>query len=303
MGQRPDGREGGAKALRAAAEARVEGAILAAPERPEDLARIVHELRVHQIELELQNEELERTRTALEDALQRYSGLYDFAPIGDLALGREGEVRELNLEAARLFGFERARVVGRRLAPLISAASRPVLAAFLARLATGPARCLVEPEATPGRRVRLRGVPVDDAPSVRILVEDATELRRAELESARLALVVEQIEESVVVTDTEGRIVFVNAAFERHTGHARADVLGRNPHFLKSGEHGVEFYAKLWATLLAGGVWRGRFVNRRKDGTRYAADATISPLLDDQGVVTSFVAVRRAVADERAGES
>jgi PAS domain S-box-containing protein len=302
MAQQRGSGDGGGKTLRAVAEARMAAVGAATTERPEDLARLVHELRVHQIELELQNEELEHARGALEDSLSRYTDLYDFAPIGYLSLGRDGEVRELNLEAARVLGFERALLVGRRLAPLLSAASRPVLAAFLARLATGPARCLVEPEHAPGRRLRLRGEHAEEGLSLRILAEDVSELRRAEVERDRLALAVEQIDESVVITDTDGRIVFVNTAFERTSGYARAAVLGQNPRVLKSDTHPPDFYANLWRTLLAGEVWHGRFVNRRKDGSHYTAEATISPLRDEHGVVSHFVAVRRDVTDELALE-
>src|SRR5512140_273395 len=81
---------------------------------PADAAKLVHELQVHQIELEMQNEELLLARGELEAALARYSDLYEFAPIGYFTLGRDGNIRKVNLTGARQTGLERARIDGRR---------------------------------------------------------------------------------------------------------------------------------------------------------------------------------------------
>ncbi len=77
---------------------------------------------------------------------------------------------------------------------------------------------------------------------------------------------IEQADEMVVITDAQGAIVYVNPAFERVTGYSRAEALGRNPRFLKSGVQDDEFYRALWATISSGKTWRGRLVNRKKDG-------------------------------------
>ena len=86
--------------------------------------RLLHELRVHQIELEMQNEELRVSRAEVESGLKRYTDLYDFAPVGYLTLSAEGTISELNLPAAVLLGRERSRVVGARLRTFIAQASR-----------------------------------------------------------------------------------------------------------------------------------------------------------------------------------
>jgi PAS domain S-box-containing protein len=290
--------QGNAAALRKVAERRVASLQATRPLPPEELARLVHELRVHQVELELQNEELARTRSALEDSLDRYTELYDFAPVGYLTLGRAGEIRELNLAAARLLGLDRAVLVGRSLVPLVSPGSREILQRFLVEVASAPASCVVEPEGAPSVRLRLRGEAAPDGVRLRVVVEDVTELLRAELDRASLTLAVEHIDGSVVITDPGGRIVFVNPAFERITGYSHTEAIGQTPRLLKSGAHDQAFYAKLWATLLAGAVWRGRFINRRKDGALLTEEATISPLRDARGAIAYFVAVRRDVSAE-----
>src|SRR5664279_8411 len=93
--------------------------------------RLLHELQVHQIELEMQNEELQRARTELEILLMKYIALYDFAPTGYFTLDREGTIRGLNLAGASLLGTERSKLLNRRFDLLIAAEKRPVFTAFL----------------------------------------------------------------------------------------------------------------------------------------------------------------------------
>ena len=99
-----------------------------------DTQRLVHELQVHQIELEMQNEELRRARAELEAGLERYTDLYDFAPVGYLTLDRDGAIRQVNLTGARLLGLERARLVGRRFGVFVGEPDRAGFNTFLERV-------------------------------------------------------------------------------------------------------------------------------------------------------------------------
>jgi PAS domain S-box-containing protein len=109
--------------------------------------------------------------------------------------------------------------------------------------------------------------------------------------------------DSLMVTGLDGAIRYVNPAFERQTGYSQAEVLGANPRLLKSGRHGAEFYRELWSTVLSGGVWHGRLVNRRKDGQFFEEDATIWPLTDAEGRAAALVAVKRDTSEIRHLES
>ena len=122
--------------------------------------------------------------------------------------------------------------------------------------------------------------------------------RQAEEDRTLLATVIEQAAEIVVITDIEGTIQYVNPAFEQTTGYASKEAVGQNPRFLKSGRQGQDFYADLWQTITAGQVWHGRFVNKRKDGTLYTEEATVTPVRDDEGEIVNYVAVKRDVSDE-----
>jgi PAS domain S-box-containing protein len=139
-----------------------------------------------------------------------------------------------------------------------------------------------------------------------ILVELADDLAfgirtlRERSERNRLAAGIEQVAESVIITDADARITYVNPAFERVTGYARDEVIGKNPRLLQSGLQPASFYEAMWAAITNGVPWRADFVNRRKDGTLFTEEAVISPVRDSTGAITSYVAVQRDVTHERA---
>jgi PAS domain S-box-containing protein len=115
----------------------------------------------------------------------------------------------------------------------------------------------------------------------------------------RLCRAVEQTADSVVITDRQARIEYVNPAFEATSGYTAQEVLGRTPSLLQSGQHDRPFYEALWATLEAGEPWRGTIVNRKKCGDLYWSEQTISPMKDDAGRVTHFVSVLKDITEQR----
>ena len=124
---------------------------------------------------------------------------------------------------------------------------------------------------------------------------DITERQQIEHRLNTLATAIEQAGEQIVITDVNGAIQYCNPAFERITGYSKEEAIGGNPRILKSGKHTAEFYGQLWSTIKNGGVWAGHLVNKKKDGSIYEEDATISPILDTTGRITGFVAVKRDV--------
>ena len=130
------------------------------------------------------------------------------------------------------------------------------------------------------------------------VVRDLTESKRAEEARVRLATAVEQAAETIVITDPRGTIQYVNPAFERTTGYAAAEAIGQNPRILRSGLHDAAFYRRMWETLARGEVWSGHLVNRRKDGSHFEEEATISPVRDATGALVNYVAVKRDVTQE-----
>ncbi len=128
---------------------------------------------------------------------------------------------------------------------------------------------------------------------------DITSRKQAEFERERLVRVVEQSTETVVITDVNANIIYVNPAFCKATGYSREEALGKNPRILKSDQQGADFYRHLWDTLTSGQNWEGEFINRRKDGSLYTERASITPLRNASGKVVNYVAVKHDVTEER----
>lgn len=171
-----------AAAIRRAAEARwAARASSAAPRSEVDLRRAQHELEVHQIELEMQNEELVTAHRETEDLLKRYTDLYDFAPTGYLTVARDDAVREVNLTATRLLGVDRARLVGRRFSSLFESAAREKLEGYWARVYGGRAQELVEVDFAT-KRLQIEAVAADDGQLCRVSLTDVTIRHRLTME-------------------------------------------------------------------------------------------------------------------------
>jgi PAS domain S-box-containing protein len=129
--------------------------------------------------------------------------------------------------------------------------------------------------------------------------EDTTERKQAEASIRKLSQVVEQSPVSIVITDVEGRIEFVNAKFTQITGYTFAEALGRNPSLLKSGETPAKVYRQLWKSISSGSVWEGEFHNRKKNGELFWEHATIAPVRDTNNVITHYVAVKEDITERK----
>ncbi len=143
-----------------------------------------------------------------------------------------------------------------------------------------------------------------EAISVIGTVQDITERKRAEEELFRLATAVESAADAVVITDSaRGIIQYVNPAFEQITGYERGEVLGRDLHLLDSGKHEEAFYRDIRETLEQEGVWTGRLVNKKKDGTLYEEECTYSPVKNESGEITNYISIKRDVTEKARLES
>ncbi len=129
-------------------------------------------------------------------------------------------------------------------------------------------------------------------------VNEITARVAAEATQRLLTTAIEHTVEAVVITDPLGTIEYVNPAFVALTGYSVAEAIGQNPRILKSGRQDDTYYKRLWETITAGNVWRGGFVNLRKDGSNYQEEATISPVRDAHERITHFVAVKRDLSRE-----
>jgi len=149
--------------------------------------------------------------------------------------------------------------------------------------------------------VLLMGLAADLARTLHNLEEEAAH-RQAEAQLRKLSRAVEQSPVCIVITDTEGRIEYVNPKFTEVTGYTFAEARGQNPRILKSSHAPAEFYRQLWQTISAGQVWHGEFLNRKKNGETFWEVASISPITDADGKITGYVAVKDDITGDKLAE-
>ncbi|MBI4665981.1 MAG: PAS domain S-box protein [Nitrospinae bacterium] len=128
--------------------------------------------------------------------------------------------------------------------------------------------------------------------------QDITERKRTEEELKRLYTAIEQSSDVVVIADVKGNIEYVNNAFERSSGYTKREAVGKNPRIIKSGKHDAEFYKRMWGALASGRTWSGHLINRNKDGALYEEYSTITPIVDSEGGIVNYVAIKKDISRE-----
>ena len=152
----------------------------------------------------------------------------------------------------------------------------------------------------------VHGYPIlDDDGNVVQMIEyslDVTTRREAESELRKLTQAIEQTAAAIVITDERGRIEYVNPSFTEITGYTKEETLGKDTSILKSGEHPAAFYREMWETVQRGDTWHGELVNRRKDGSTYIEEQVITPIRDERGNITHYVAVKQDITARKEAE-
>ncbi len=128
---------------------------------------------------------------------------------------------------------------------------------------------------------------------------DVTDRKKAEEANTRLSRAIEHADETIMITDAERNIQYINPAFEKTTGYTIKDAIGKNPRFLKSDHHDEEFYKNMWETLSNGNQWHGELTNKKKDGTLYIENVVISPVFDSKNKIINYVAVKNDITETK----
>ncbi len=245
-----------------------------------------------------------KTREALEDSEKRYRRLFESAKDGILILDADtGRVVDVNPFLLHLLGYSYDALHGQYIWELgvfkDIAASKEAFKTLqdheYIRYDDLPL------ETSDGKPIAVEFVSnvylVDQSPVIQCNIRDITSHKQVDAEHKRLMAAIEQSGEAIITTDAEGVIQYVNPAFEQTSGYSRKEVEGQTPRLFKSGSQDDAFYSHLWKTISGGSTWRGRMINRRKDGTLYTEEATISPVRDPLGHIVNYVAAKRDITD------
>lgn len=273
-----------------------------------------HELQVHQLELEMQNEELRRTQESLEESLNRYVSLYEFAPVGYLTLSENGVINEANLISAELLGENRAALLKQHFLCFVSHEDTGHWHQHFQQVLQQNKHksCDIKMQRADGTTfyARLDCLPMDsknvsrlDAGMLmmRVALTDISEIKQAEQE-LRVAATVFESREGMMVTDANNVILKVNHAFTDITGYTAQDVSGQTPRLLRSGRHGEDFYAAMWSGIHTTGTWQGDLWNRKKCGDIFPVWLTITAVKNEVGEVSHYVATLTDITTRKVAE-
>jgi len=272
---------------------------------------IENQMRLDNIERDRRNVLLEatllekaKTREALQDSEKRYRRLFESAKDGILILDADtGKVVDVNPFLLKLLGYSYDALYGQYIWELgvfkDIAASKD---AFKTLQDNEYIRYDDLPlETLDGKPVAVEFVSnvylVDHSKVIQCNIRDITARKQADAERKQLMAAVEQSGDVIFMTNAQGIFQYVNPAFERTTGYTRKEIEGQTLLILKSGKQDKAFYRNLWDTLSGGNIWSGRMVNRRKDGTCYTDESTISPVRDPSNRIINYVGVNRDITD------
>lgn len=255
------------------------------------------------IEMALYKHALDRR---LRESERRYRQMIETLQEGVWILDREGNTSYVNPRMAGMLGYAPEEMLGRHLTDFTDEQGAALAAHYLARRTKGISeQHEFEFRHKDGRRVFAlleTAALTDEAGDYNGAIAgiiDITHWMRAEQQLRLQGAALEAAANAIVITDLEGNVLWANPAFARLTGYPVHEVLGQNPRLLKSGVQDEDFYRHMWDTILAGDVWHAEVVNRRRDGSLYTEEMTITPIKDTEGRISHFVAIKQDVSERK----
>ena len=236
----------------------------------------------------------------VEKSERRYRQLMEHAADGILITDVSGNLLDANSSGCEMLGYTREellRLNARDLFPAEDLAARPMR---FPEVLSGQAVIIERP------LLRKDGTTLPVEVSVKLIgdnlqaiVRDISARREAEMQMRKLSGAIQQTADPVLITDVAGTIEYANPAFERLTGYSFDEIRGTTPRILKSGRHDNEFYKRLWTTILGGETFHDVFINRRKNGSLYYEEKTITPLKDERGRITHFISTAKNITEQQ----
>ncbi len=242
---------------------------------------------------------------------EQFRKLFDEAPLGIVMMGPDRRFIKVNKAFCRMLGYTEQELVGLTIADLTSPDDIPKSQEMMKQLFKGEISSfriekrylkqdgqLVWGNVTVSFFNDENGVPL----YFLAMIEDITERKQAEEQLRQLSVAVEQSPSTVLITDTQGKIEYVNPKFTQITGYTTEEAIGQTPRLLNSSKHPLKFYQALWNTIQSGKEWRTKFHNKRKDGTLYWESALIYPIRDEDNQITHFIKLGADITEQKQAE-
>jgi two-component system, cell cycle sensor histidine kinase and response regulator CckA len=282
--------------LRRVAEVRFGNIPEITPGTGSETSRVTHELEVHKIELEMQNNELTKARDEMEAMLEKYTDLFEFAPVSYFTLDSAGVIRSVNQTGAILLGMERSLVNGRRFETFLPAAGRAAFAKFLQSVFTGLAKetCEVVLQKTDKSHffVQIEAIAAASGEECRVALVDVSERRRAEdalrASEERHRSILHMAMDGYWLLDQQKRILEVNESYCKMSGYTKQELLGRESSLLDAAGSGGDSSGRV-QKFLAQGEARYETRHRRKDGTTFDVEVSVQYLPVEGGRLVVFL--------------
>ncbi|HVM60907.1 MAG TPA: PAS domain S-box protein [Verrucomicrobiae bacterium] len=243
--------------------------------------------------------ERQRAQQALEASETKYRLLVEHSQDGILSIGLDRRITYANDKAAQVLGYSRTKMLGMPAEKTYPPGHRMAGLDHYGSLGVG--------EATQYQREAMRGdgtTCIIDVTLFRVnetmyqaTFRDVTGRVRAEEKTRLQTAALEAAANAIMIADGSGTIAWVNPAFTALTGYTASEAVGQNPRLLKSGRQDRAFYEKMWETIRAGRAWSGQLTNRRKDGSLYREQMTITPVTDGRGAITHYVSIKTDISE------
>lgn len=275
----------------------------------DEILKLIHEIEVHQIELELQNEELKIAREReIELASEKYAELYDFAPSGYFTLSKEGDIVNLNFAASHLLGKERRGLKKSRFGFFVSDDTKPDFNEFLSNVFATHKKEFCQVRLIPSNDTpvyaHLTGINIKDQDHCLITVADITKLKKAENVIRDLSLIATHTDNQVIITDSNGAIEYVNKAFEKLTGYSLEEVQGKKPgSFLQGEETNPEHISAMRKGIEKRKAFSQEILNYTRNGEKYWVSVSINPVFNARGELEKFIAIEQNITGRKEEET
>jgi two-component system, cell cycle sensor histidine kinase and response regulator CckA len=255
--------------------------------------------------------EHKRSEEALRLSEERYRTLIETAPdvIYNISI-EDGTIKSLNPAFEQATGWSREEWIGKSFIGLVHADDLSLAAQVIKQISRGvtppPYEIRILSKSGEYRVGEFTSSPLIENGRVvgeLGIVRDVTERKQAEQQLRLQASALESVANAIVIANRDGNIIWVNSAFTSLTGYTSDEAISQNPRILKSGKHDASYYQSLWNSILAGNVWRGEIVNKRKDGSFYNEDMTITPVRGANDEITHFIAIKQDITEKKKFET